>query len=102
MNSEERLNLQKMIKANDVEDQTNLIRQTKHSELIRTQVKDMLALKTKFARLAKSNPLILSWVLSMSLLPAHKSGALFGNFSMAFFKTSLPLVKCAKSLSAAM
>ena len=31
MNNEERLNLQKMIKANDVEDQTNLIRQTKHS-----------------------------------------------------------------------
>ena len=56
MNNEERLNLQKMIKANDVEDQTNLIRQTKHSELIRTQVKDLLALKEKYPRLAKTNP----------------------------------------------
>jgi hypothetical protein len=56
MNSEERLNLQKMIKVNDVEDQTGLIRQTKHSDLIREQVKDLMYLKTKYPRLAKSNP----------------------------------------------
>lgn len=56
MNKEERLNLQKMIKANDVEDQTNLIRQTKHSVIIKSQVEDMIFLKKKYPRLEKSNP----------------------------------------------
>jgi hypothetical protein len=56
MNADERLNLQKMIKANDVEDQTDLIRQTKHSNMIREQVKAMMFLKEKYPRLMKSNP----------------------------------------------
>ena len=45
MNEEERLNLQRMISANDVEDQTEKIRETKHSDMIREQVKDLLILK---------------------------------------------------------
>ncbi len=56
MTNEERLNLQKMINANDVEDQTGLIRQTKHSDTIRNEVQTLLALKSKYSRLAKSNP----------------------------------------------
>ena len=56
MNSEEKLNLQKMITANDVVDQTQLIRQTKHSKLISSQVKELVFLKNKYLSLAKSNP----------------------------------------------
>tara|TARA_B100001093_G_C26784753_1_gene996142 strand:- start:76 stop:600 length:525 start_codon:yes stop_codon:yes gene_type:complete len=56
MNEEERLNLQKMINANDVADQTDKIRITKHSDLIREDVKNFILLKNKYERLAKSNP----------------------------------------------
>ena len=56
MNSEERLNLQKMINANDVQDQTGLIRESRHSDMIREDIKNMMFLKNKYQRLAKSNP----------------------------------------------
>ncbi len=39
MDDNARLQLQKMIKANDVEDQTGLIRELKHSETLRNDVK---------------------------------------------------------------
>lgn len=56
LNDEERLNLQKMINANEVEDKTPLIRESKHSDLIREDVKQLTNLKQKYQRLAKSNP----------------------------------------------
>lgn len=56
LNDSDRLQLQQMIKANDVEDKTSLIRTTKHSEQIRTEVKKLHKLKKKHAELAKSNP----------------------------------------------
>ena len=56
MNDEERLNLQRMINANDVDDQTEKIRETKHSDIIRQEVKEFILLKNKYQRLAKSNP----------------------------------------------
>jgi len=56
MNEAERLNLQKMIQANDTTDQTNLIRELKHSSLISEQVNNLVGLKTKYSRLAQSNP----------------------------------------------
>jgi len=56
MNEEERLNLQRMINANDVVDQTKKIRETKHSDTIREQVKIFVDFKKKYNRLAKSNP----------------------------------------------
>ena len=56
MSEEERLNLQRMINANDVQDQTEKIRETKHSDIIRKQVKELIILKSKYQRLAKSNP----------------------------------------------
>ena len=56
MNNEERLNLQSMIKANNVSDQTGLIRQNKHSDKIKDDIKNLQFLKQKYPRLAKSNP----------------------------------------------
>ena len=56
MSNEDRLNLQKMINANDVEDQTDLIRSTRHSDKINDEVKNLIAIKSKYQRLAKSNP----------------------------------------------
>jgi len=54
MNPEERLNLQKMIAANDVVDQTENIRKLKHSDLIWNDVKQMMLLKKKYHRIQKS------------------------------------------------
>lgn len=56
LNNSDRLQLQQMIKANDVEDKTGLIRTTKHSEQIRAEVKKLHELKKKHAELAKSDP----------------------------------------------
>ena len=56
MNDDERLNLRKMIAANDTEDNTSKIRNLKHSELIRADVATLLKLKHDYARLVKSNP----------------------------------------------
>jgi hypothetical protein len=48
MDDKQRLQLQNMIKANNVEDQTELIRELKHSEVIRNELNNMLILKDKF------------------------------------------------------
>jgi hypothetical protein len=48
MNDSQRLHLQKMIKANNVEDQTDLIRQLKHSVIIQNEVNNMVMLKAKY------------------------------------------------------
>ena len=45
MNSDEKLNLQKMINANDVVNYTDEIRDKRHSDLIRTDVERMLTIK---------------------------------------------------------
>lgn len=80
MNKEERLNLQKMIKVNDVEDQTDLIRQTKHSDVIKTEVDNLLALKAKYSRLAKSNP------NEFEQMCLSKCGFLFNQYTDIFNK----------------
>jgi len=56
MNDLERLNLQKMIQANDAENNTHLIRNLKHSKLILADVDELLKIKKQNPRLAKSNP----------------------------------------------
>ena len=56
MNNIERLNLQKMINENDVKDETENIRQKKHSSLIRDDVNRFVELKKKYFRLEKTNP----------------------------------------------
>jgi hypothetical protein len=55
MNDSERLQLQKMIKTNDTEDNTVLIRSLKHSKLIWADVNNILSLKKKYAALEKSD-----------------------------------------------
>lgn len=82
MNKEDRLNLQKMIKANDVEDQTELIRQTKHSALIKEQVHDLIALKAKYPRLTKSNP------IEFEKMCLSKCGFLFNHYTDIFNKVN--------------
>jgi hypothetical protein len=56
MDTLDRLNLSKMIDANNVQDCTNEIREKKHSSLIRNDVSRLVTLKQKYARLAQSNP----------------------------------------------
>lgn len=48
MNDSQRLQLQDMIKTNNVEDQTNLIRNLKHSHLLATDINSMIMIKAKY------------------------------------------------------
>lgn len=48
MSDSQRLQLQNMIKANNVEDQTELIRELKHSQILRNEVNTMILLKAKY------------------------------------------------------
>ena len=47
MNDSQRLQLQNMIKANNVEDQTQLIRNLKHSQILKNEVNNMILIKAK-------------------------------------------------------
>ena len=55
LSKNDKLQLQEMIKTNDVEDKTELIRATKHSKLIREQVKLLEQLKQEHSQLYKNN-----------------------------------------------
>ena len=48
MDENQRLHLQKMISANNVEDQTGLIRDLKHSDILRENVNNLVMLKAKY------------------------------------------------------
>lgn len=48
MNDAQRLQLQNMVKANNVEDQTQLIRDLKHSQILRNEVQNMMITKAKY------------------------------------------------------
>lgn len=52
----DRVQLEKMIDANQAEDFTEHIREKKHSKLIRDDVARLVGLKKKYSRLAQSNP----------------------------------------------
>lgn len=56
MDNTDRLNLQKMINANDVVDCTGEIREKKHSQLIKADIQNFLDLKSKYPRLKETNP----------------------------------------------
>ena len=56
LNENDRINLQKMIKTNDAEDFTQLIREEKHSSIIQKELETLLTIKKDFNRLAKKNP----------------------------------------------
>jgi hypothetical protein len=48
MNDEQRLHLQNMISANNVEDQTGLIRELKHSVILRQEVNNLVRIREKY------------------------------------------------------
>ena len=48
MDDKQRLQLSNMIKANNVEDQTEIIRNLKHSQLLRNEVNNMIMIKAKY------------------------------------------------------
>ena len=48
MDENQRLHLQKMIAANNVEDQTGLIRELKHSHILRENVNSLIMLKAQY------------------------------------------------------
>jgi hypothetical protein len=52
----DKLNLSKMINANNVQDCTQEIREKKHSQLIRDDVTRLITLKQKYSRLMQTNP----------------------------------------------
>lgn len=56
MDTRERLQLEKLISANDVEDVTNDIMKRKHSVLIKADIEEMTSLKHKYSALALSSP----------------------------------------------
>ena len=48
MDDKQRLQLSNMIKANNVEDQTELIRNLKHSQILRNDINNMILIKSKY------------------------------------------------------
>jgi hypothetical protein len=48
MDDKQRLQLQNMIKANNVEDQTDLIRNLKHSQILRGEINNMILIKSRY------------------------------------------------------
>lgn len=48
MNDKQRLQLQQMINENDVQDQTELIRNLKHSQVLANEINNMMMIKAKF------------------------------------------------------
>jgi hypothetical protein len=56
MNKEEKRQLNKLIKENNIEDTTDYIRTNKVSDIIRTEIESFLNLKKTHARWRKSNP----------------------------------------------
>ena len=51
LDKQQKLDLQSMIKANETEDVTKQIRQNKQSNLIRTDIKQMIFLKQKYSKI---------------------------------------------------
>ena len=72
-----RLNFDKMMKEEGVEDNTTKIRNLKHSEKIREQVTSMMNIRNKYSRLDKN---------MMNKLIDSKCGWLFQNYSNLFLK----------------
>ena len=48
MDDKQRLQLQNMIKANNVEDQTQLIRNLRHSQILRNEINNVIIIKAKY------------------------------------------------------
>ena len=50
MNEEQKLQLQQMISANNVSDQTELIRKLKHSQIFREEINKIMVIKKKYTK----------------------------------------------------
>lgn len=74
MDKQERLQLNKLINANDVEDVTQNIRDRKHSSIIKKDIDTMLILKRDYARLAVTSPETFNSMLE------NRSNFLFTNY----------------------
>ena len=80
LSNNDKLQLQEMIKTNDVEDKTDLIRATKHSKLIREQVKLLEQLKREHSELYKYN------FQDFDTLTVEKCSFLFQNYTDIYNK----------------
>jgi len=80
MNSMDRIQLEKMIQANDAEDNTSQIRDLKHSMLIHQDVGTLINLKHDYARLARSNP------EQFDMMCVNRCSFLFNNYTDIFNK----------------
>lgn len=80
MNTHDRIQLEKMIQANDAEDNTAQIRDLKHSALIHQDVGTLLNLKREYARLAKTNP------DQFDMMCVNRCTFLFNNYTDIFNK----------------
>ena len=82
MNSADRIQLEKMIQANDAADNTAQIRDLKHSMLIHGDVATLLNLKRDYARLAKTNP------DQFDMMCVNRCAFLFNNYTDIFNKVA--------------
>jgi hypothetical protein len=80
MDTLDRLNLNKMIDANNVQDCTNEIREKNHSKFIRDDVNRLVSLKQKYSRLAQSNP------IQFDTMCVSQCSFLFNNYMEIFNK----------------
>ena len=80
MNPQERLQLDKLIRANDVADNTNQIRELKHSQPLKDDILTLLKLKHDYQRLAKSNP------QQFDTICVSRCSFLFNNYTDIFNK----------------
>jgi len=80
MDNLDKLNLNKMINANNVQDCTEEIRQKKHSQPIREDVFRLMTLKRKYSRLAQSNP------VQFDTMCVSQCNFLFNNYMDIFNK----------------
>jgi hypothetical protein len=80
MNPQERLQLDKLIRANDVADNTQNIRELKHSQPLKDDILTLLKIKRDYQRLAKSNP------IQFDSICVSRCSFLFNNYTDIFNK----------------
>jgi len=78
MDNTQRLQLDKLIRANNVEDITKDIRDRKHSSLIRDDVTKMVTIKKQYPRLSRSNP------KQFDMMLESKCSFIFNNYTDIF------------------
>ena len=74
MNDNERLQLQKLIKMNDVEDQTQRIRELRHSSKLKEEIEKLIELRNKYT----------DDLNTLSIISIEKCSFLFTNYTDIF------------------